>query len=139
MNNYKIDLQLDNDDTIQFIIDDYAKTELNDEKKQYIKKLLLFYYTYKIYIYPYKYKFQKFIIKNNLIQFISSLKSKNKSQLLSMNETIDKLEDDCTFIDMITFNDDITKDDVKNYLNDKENILIFSPDNKNATLISKKT
>lgn len=138
LNNYKIDLQLDSDDTIQFIIDDYAKTELNNEKKQDIRKLLLFYYTYKIYIYPYKYKFQKFIIKNNLIQFISSLKPKNKSQLLTMNETIDKFADDCTFFDMITFNDDITKDDVKNYLTDKENILIFSPDNKKATLISKK-
>ena len=138
LNNYKINFQLDSDDTIQFIIDEYAKTELNDEKKQEIKKMLLFYYTYKIFIYPYKYKFQKFIIKNNLVQFISSLESKNKSQLLTMNETIDKFADDCIFFDMITFNDDITKNDVKTFLNDKENILIFSPDNKKGTLISKK-
>lgn len=135
LNKYTIDLHIDDDETVEFIIND-SKT-LNKIEEENVKKLLLFYYKYNIFKFPYKYVFQEIINKHELLSIISPLESITEERLLTINDTIDNLNEDNTFFD-ISIYDFISKDDLKKILEDKENILIYAPDGKQSTIISKK-
>jgi len=135
LNKYTIDLHINDDDTVEFIIND-TRT-LNQVEEENVKKLLLFYYKYKIFKFPYKYVFQEIINKHELLGIISPLETINNRGLLTMNDTIDNLNADNTFFD-ISMYDFISKDDLKKILEDKENILIYAPDGKQCTILSKK-
>ena len=135
LNKYKINLHIDDDDTVEFIIND-SRT-LNPVEEENVKKLLLFYYKYKIFKFPYKYVFQEIINKHELLGIISPLETISDRELLTMNDTIDNLNVDNTFFD-ISMYDFISKDDLKKILEDKENILIYAPDGKQSTILSKK-
>jgi hypothetical protein len=138
LNKYEISLILEIN-TIKFNINKPIK--FSQEEETNIKKLLLFYYKYKISIFPYKYKFQKFIIDYNLIDYISPLISIKTRNLLTLDEEIENFykedENKCEFHDIINGIMDIQKEDLKTYLKNKENILIFGRDTQNGFLISK--
>ena len=139
LNNYEIHLSLESNNTIQFNISE-PKT-FSQEEDVNIRKLLLFYYKYKIFEFPYKYKYQKFIIDYGLIDYISPLKSIKTRNLSTLDEEIENFykegENKCKFYDIINGINDIQKEDLKIYLQDKENILIFGRNKKEGFLFSK--
>jgi hypothetical protein len=139
LNKYEICLSLESDNTIQFNINE--PKIFSQEEDVNIRKLLLFYYKYNIFKFPYKYKYQKFIIDYGLIDYISPLKSIKTRNLLTLDEEIENFytegENKCEFHDIINGIMDIQKEDLKMYLKNKENILIFGRNKKEGFLFSK--
>ena len=134
---YEISLNLELDNTIEFKINSQID-QITDEKKNNIRKLLLFYYKYNIFKFPYKYNFQKYIYDYGLTTVISPLKVIISRNLPTLDEAINSLyENECNFNDIINSIEDISIDDLKTSLNNKENILIIGRDKKNGILISK--
>ena len=137
LNKYEISLNLDISKTIAFNISQTKTLEPYEEA--HVRKLLLFYYKYKIFDFPYMYNFQKFIIDYGLLQVISPLKLYNeRNPILSLNDEIDKLyTNGCSFADIINGNQDIPRDELKSLLEIKDNIIIFGTNINQGFIFSK--
>ena len=160
-NKYKIKLNIARF-KIKFEFNGTSSELLTEDKENYIKQLLLFYYKNRLFDYKHKYKFENLIIhKFKLLDinlnistdnetFKSTLTSKLKDIFLlfrknkksykpTKEESIKILshDKDITYQDII-FNDNI--EDVENFLKeDDENIIIADPSRKNITGISKQS